>query len=532
MLRKVVLFICVVVLAGAVASTSWVAAEEPRRGGIVTWFDYADPARLDVHTESPLSVQQANAGVFSGLLQYDPEHPGEIIADLAERWDAAEGGTVYTFHLRRGVLWHDDQPFTAADVKATFERILDPMVRSPRCGSLLTPIVDRVEVVDDHTVRFHLKFPAATFLPSLASAWCRVAAKHILERDGNLTQPQSQIGTGPFKFKRYERDSLIEWERNPNYYDPRYPYVDGVKQFILKGGARQLAAAKAGQILLWDTWPPMSKSQAQELQNARGETVELYTWPINTVWAIHLNTTRPPFENQDLRRAVHLALDRHELFDKAFEGVGVPCAILDPKLYGDWALPLEAVNALPGCRQPKDADLAAAQRLVARHYPNGVDIEVAVRSVGNYLDRVQVVAAQLHKIGVRSTIKTYESAAGYSVYGKGDFTMIGTQDTAMFVPDPSAPFSILFTANAGRNWARLRMPQVDTLAEQGLREQDPGKRRQIYHELQRLLLTEDNGNIIIGWVEGWFFRDKRLRNYHPANTVYDNNTFMKVWLGK
>ncbi|GIX47855.1 MAG: peptide ABC transporter substrate-binding protein [Candidatus Tectimicrobiota bacterium] len=508
------------------------AAEQPRYGGIVTWFDYADPARLDVHTESPLGVQQATAGVYSGLLQYDPENPSQIIADLAERWEASADGTVYTFHLRRGVQWHDGQPFSAADVQATFDRILAPDFRSPRCGSLLKPLVERVETVDDFTVRFHLKFPAATFIPSVASAWCRIAAKHILERDGNLQDPKSQIGTGPFRFKRYERGSLIEWERNPNYYDKRYPYVDGVVQYILKGAARQLAAAKAGKIMLWDTWPPMTRSQAEELKNARGDKIEIYVWPINTVWAVHLNTTRPPFDNPDLRLAVHLALNRQELFDKVFEGVGVPCAILDPKLYGDWALPMEEVKAMPGCRQPKTQDLEEAKRLVAKHYPNGLDIEVAVRSVGNYIDRVQLVVAQLRDIGIRGTIKTYESAAGYSVYGKGDFTVIGTQDTAMFLSDPSAPFAILFTSQAGRNWARHSDPLIDKLADEGLREQNRDKRREIYHRLQRHLLAGGNGTVIVGWVEGWFFRDKRLRNYHPANTVYDNNTFMKVWISK
>jgi peptide/nickel transport system substrate-binding protein len=532
MLQKRTVLIGFMILAWALVSPVHVVAEEPQRGGVVTWFDYADPARLDVHTESPLGVQQATAGIYSGLLQYDPENPKAIIADLAERWEASNAGKTYTFHLRRGVQWHDGKPFTAADVKATFDRVLDPNFRSPRCGPLLKPIVESFEVVDDFTVRFHLKFPAATFVPSVASAWCRIAAKHVLERDGNLTQAKSQIGTGPFKFKRYVRGSLIEWERNPNYYDSRYPYVDGVMQFILPGSARQLAAAKAGKVMLWDTWPPMSKSRAMELKQARGDNVELYQWPLNTLWEVHFNTTKPPFDNKDIRRAVNLALDRQELIEKALEGAGVPCAILDPKLYGDYALPLEEVNTLPGCRQPKDQDLAEAKRLVAKHYPDGLDIEVAIRSVGNYVDRVQLVVAQLRKVGIRGTIKTYESAAGYSIYGKGDFVMIGSQDTAMFVPDPSSPFAVLFTSQAGRNWARWKDPKVDALADQGLREQDHAKRRQIYHELQRYLLTEDLPSVTIAWVEGWFFRDKRLRNYHPANTVYDNNTFMKVWISR
>ena len=85
--------------------------------------------------------------------------------------------------------------------------------------------------------------------------------KHILERDGDLTQPKSIIGTGPFKFKRYVRGNVIEWERNENYYNPKLPYLDGVKQFILVERSPQVAAAKAGQIMLWNAGPPMRKGR-------------------------------------------------------------------------------------------------------------------------------------------------------------------------------------------------------------------------------------------------------------------------------
>ncbi|RMF87989.1 MAG: ABC transporter substrate-binding protein [Nitrospinota bacterium] len=508
------------------------AGEKPRYGGTLTWFVYADPSRLDIHGESPLAVQQVVAGIYSGLLQYNPDDPAQIIPDLAEKYEASADGTVYTFHLRKGVKWHDGKPFTAADVKATFDRVLNPNFRSPRCGAMLKPLVKQVEIIDDYTVKMQLKFAAAPFIPSIASAWCRIAAKHILERDGDLRRPKSQIGTGPFKFKRYERGSVIEWVRNEDYYNPELPYLDGVKQYVLVGRSTQLAAAKAGKIMLWDTCPPMSRTQAEELKAARGDEIEIYQWPINTVFAVHMNTRKPPFDNKEMRRAVNLAIDRQALVEKAFEGAGVPCAILDPKLVGEYALPLEEVNQMPGCRQPKDQDIAEAKRIVEKHYPGGLDIEVAVRSVGNYIDRAQLVVSQLRKIGIRGKLKTYESAAGYSVYGKGNFTMIGAQDTAMVFPDPSSPFSILFTTGAGRNWGRWSDPKVDELATKGLRELDPAKRKTIYHELQRYLLTQDTPAVIVSWVEGWFFRDKRVQNYKPALTIYDNNTFMKVWLSK
>ena len=531
MKKPLVLTLILALLIGLSASGA-VAQEKPRYGGIFNWYDYADPGRLDIHAEGPLSVQQAVAGVYSGLLHYDPDDPTKVTGDLAERWTVSPDGKTYTFHLRKGVKWHDGQPFSAADVKATFDRILNPDFKSPRCGSMLKPIVSSAEVVDPHTVQFHLKFPAAPFLAYAASAWCRVVAKHILEKYGDLQKPEAQIGTGPFKFKRYERGSIIEWEKNKDYFTPGLPYLDGVKQFILVGVPTQLAAAKAGRIMVWDTWPPMKKTQADELKGARGDEVEVYQDSINTIFLIYMHTQKPPFNNPDIRRAVSLAIDRQELVAKTLEGAGVPCALLDPKLVGDFALSLEEVNKLPGCRQPKDQDIAEAKRLVEKHYPNGVDVEAAVRSVGGYVDRAQLVLSQLRKIGIRGTLKTYESAAGFAVYGKGDFVFISTQDRAMVTADPGDIFSLIYTTQAGSNWGKWSDPKVDELTERGLKEPNREKRKQIYHELQRHILTGAPSAIPVAWVEGWFFKDKRVRNYKASPTVYDHNTFMKVWLAQ
>jgi len=250
--RHAALAVAVLFTLGAPMTAPAAAQEKPRTGGILTWFDYGDPGRLDVHAESPLVVQQATAGVFSGLLHYDPDEPSKVVGDLAERWTVSPDGKTYTFHLRKGVKWHDGQPFSSADVKASFDRVLNPDFKSPKCGASLKPMVASVEAVDANTVEFKLKFAAAPFLPSIASAWCRVAAKHILTKFGDLNSAEAQIGTGPFKFKKYERGSVIEWEKNPNYFIPGLPYVDGVKQFILVGGPTQLAAAKASKIMLWD----------------------------------------------------------------------------------------------------------------------------------------------------------------------------------------------------------------------------------------------------------------------------------------
>ncbi|MEE9276553.1 MAG: ABC transporter substrate-binding protein, partial [bacterium] len=510
------------------------ASAAPKRGGVVNWFIYGDPTRLDVHAESPLSVQQAVAGVYSGLLQHDPLNPGKIIPDLATSYTASAGKTVFTFKLRKGVKWHDGKPFTAKDVVFSFKRVTKKGFRSPRCGTLMRPLLKNIEALDDHTVKFTLKHTAGTFIPSVGSAWCVILPEHIAKRDGDFKKAKSIIGTGPFKFKRYRRGSVVEWVRNPDYFIKGIPYVDGVKQYILRGKATQLAAAKAGRVMLWDTWPPMSKSMADELKNARGKEIKTYTWPINTVYAFYMNPKRKPFDNPDIRKAVRLAIDRQQIIDKVFEGAGSACELLDRTLYGDWVLPRAEVLNAPGCNPANRAkDVAEAKRLVKKHYPNGVTIEVATRAVANYADRSQLAIQQLRKVGFKVKFKTYESAVGFRNWGRGNFTVIGSQDTAMIMSDPHGFFALMYSTDGGRNYARWKDPKMDAMIAKGLREADTAKRKKIYHDLQRYIIAQDDHPMIImTWIEGYFFEDKKLKNYKQATTVYDNNTFQKVWLDK
>ena len=190
------------------------------------------------------------------------------------------------------------------------------------------------------------------------------------------------------------------------------------------------------------------------------------------------------------------------------------------------------MERLPGCRRRKDADLAEAAQLVAKHYPNGVDVDVVTRALGSYVDRLQLVLGDLQRVGIRGRSRVYESGAGFVAFAKGDFDVIGVQDTGMVLTDPSSVFSVLFTTQAGRNWERWSDPRVDRLADQALRESDASRRIDLYHRIQRHLLVEDTGAIPMGWVEGWYFLDPRVRDYRPALTIYDANTFASVWLSR
>jgi peptide/nickel transport system substrate-binding protein len=519
------------VLLATLGSTDALAQEKPRHGGILTTFINTDPGRLDFQTESGGQLFWSTAAIFSGLLRHDPDDLTKIVGDLAESWTVSANGKIYTFQLRSGVKWHDGTPFTVDDVKAGFDRILDPAFRSPRCGAMLKPLVASVEAVDPKTVRFQLKFPATTFVSAMSSVPCRIPAKHILAKYGDLMRPEALVGTGPFKLKQYVRGNLIELERNPLYFLPGLPYLDGIKTFILKDAAAQITAAKTGRVMLSPVWPLMTKSQGDEVKGARGDEVELHKVSINIIATVQMNINKPPFDNADIRRAVNLVIDRQEVVTKGFDDAAVPCAVLNPELVGQFALPLEEVQKIPGCRQPKAGDVAEAARLVAKHYPRGVEFNASVRAWGDYVDRAQLVLAQLRKIGLRGKLQSLESAVGWANYAKGEFDFIATQDHGPDSANPADVFSLLFSTSGGRNYTKWSDARTNELIDQGLREGDVGKRKKVYWELQRYLLTlEAPPLVVIAWPQGWYFKDRRIRNYQYPASFYDDTTYTKVWM--
>lgn len=523
------IIMCVVIMV-ALGLSPALAQQTPKRGGTLQWWNYADPARLDIHTESALTVAQAVSGIYSGLVQWGPVEPEKVSPDLAERWETSSDGTVYTFHLRQGVKWHDGQPFSAADALHSLKRVLDPEVRSPRCGSLLRPLVDSVEAPDAMTIVIRTKFTTAILLPALASTWCKILPKHILERDGDMTNAASQIGTGPFKLAKYVRGSVIEWERNPDYFVKGWPYLDGVKQYILKSRPTQVAAFKAGKTDFWHL-AGLHKTHIEEIKTAR-QDIQYTEQPAGSITQLHMNSQKPPFDNPEMRRALHLAIDRQAMVDKVYDGHMIPCVILDPVLFGEYALPVEEVQQMPGCRQPKEADIAEAKRLVAKHYPDGLDLEVSTRSLPVYLDAATLLVPQLAQIGIRATVKTYESAAGFTAWARGEFSIIAAQTTAMTFMDPSAPFTLVYTAQSPRNYGKLSIPGLDELYEKGLRELDPAKRKAIYREYQRKILTSDTATVTFGWGRTPYMVAQKMRGWSRGPTPYDNLTFQNVWLAQ
>src|SRR5438552_14331462 len=246
------------------------AAETPRRGGILLAAIGADAPSLDPHQESTFATLQMVAPLYSTLIQIDPLSYPKIIGDAASEWKIAPDGLTYTFKLRGGIRFHDGSPLTAADVKATYDKIVFPPagVRSIRKNAY--GAIASVEAPDATTVVFKTKYPSASLLGNLASPWNVIYPKKYLDRDPNYFKT-NVVGSGPFKFKSYTPGSTFEGERNPDYFVKDRPYLDGYKFFVSTETSVRAATLRSGRA--WIEFRTMPLAEVESIRKQLGDKV-------------------------------------------------------------------------------------------------------------------------------------------------------------------------------------------------------------------------------------------------------------------
>ena len=313
------------------------AVGPPKRGGTLRVWGY-DPPHFDPHltingkTHTTLSFvystlvrHKVGAGVQPGTFSIEPH--------LAERWEALDD-TTYVFHLRKGVKWHNKPPvngreLVAEDVKFTFDRFLTEKGNVDR---YVLESVDRVEVVDRHTVKFLLKEPYVWLINVLAnprSMW--IIAREVVEQFGDLKKSQTAIGTGPFLLERYEPNVKTVFKRNPDYFRAGLPYVDGVEWLVLDDESTGLAMYRTGQIDCgpWHWWA-VRQADLETLKKTHPHLI-YQDFLSNVTGAIFMRTDMPPFNDVRVRRAISHAIDRQGLIE-AVSVRGQPTPAIAPRL--------------------------------------------------------------------------------------------------------------------------------------------------------------------------------------------------------
>ena len=283
-----------------------------------------------------------------------------VIPDLAESWEVGEGGLSFTFHLRDGVKYHDGEAFSSADVAATFNRILDPPegIISPMRANF--SFVDSVEAVDDMTVQFNLNSPRPFFLNLLTPTNALIYSKKSLEENNYDMRQVIAPGTGAFRFVDHLPAEKWVMERNPDYWDPELPYVDGLEMLHVPAWSDRGTAVLTDQAdLSWnvakETWDE-GKNRPDSMQANQLANFGAY-------W-VFMNNREAPFDDPRVRKAIHLAVSKQNM--AAAFGTQELINITRWVPQGDpYATTPEELATMPGYRAEKDEDIATALQLMA-----------------------------------------------------------------------------------------------------------------------------------------------------------------------
>ncbi|MGQ0568897.1 MAG: ABC transporter substrate-binding protein [Armatimonadota bacterium] len=460
----VVIVATVLLLVPATAPLAQTTGEKVLRMGYTADFVTLDPPRITTMPDYPIAMN-----LFNGLVRYKPNGL-DVEPDLAERYEASKDGLTYTFWLRKSVKFHKGfGDFTARDVKFSFERVLDPRLRSPYAPQM--QLIRQIEIVNDHLVKIHLSGPYADFLPAvLAFRPGYIVSQKAVEQFG-AQFGSNPIGTGPYMLERYAPRQEIVFVAHAEYFG-RFrsgarrtggrAHIDRVLFKIIPEETVIVLAMSKGEL----DYAPIRTAEAFKL--VRNDQKLAYTaTPVLGRRSLWVNTQRPPLTDLRVRRALSHAINHKEFVDTVEEGMGT--------VEGMWSeIPSGVFGHIDDAPSfPYDPDRARA--LLAEARLGGMrPLVIVFRSTDRSF--AQAVRGYWTKVGVPVTLDELGSAPYEARRSSGDFDFLITGPTRV-APDQ---FLLPLQSDSVPNF----YGRIDSLIRAQRREVDPAKRRAILRQIQ------------------------------------------------
>jgi peptide/nickel transport system substrate-binding protein len=523
-------------VAAGVATLARVPAhgQTPKRGGILNSLIIEDPPGLLIHEAATTSTVWPMMPCYSNLVLFDQlktqETVDTVVPELAERWSWQDNYRNLVFFLRKNVKWHDGQPFTSRDVKYTFDVVRE--AKDAAAKLRLSPRkewyanVEAIETPDPQSVIFRLKRPQPSLLLLLASGYSPVYPAHVPLAELR----QRCVGTGPMKFKQYVPGQVVELERNPDYFVPGRPYLDGARYLVITERGTRLAALQTGRV---DAFVPleMTKIMAETVKKNAPSLVVAETGQLGSDNVV-LNHKRPPFDNVTVRRAISLAMDRFASVQTVRHGGAVVGAALMPPPFGTWGLPESELRKLPGYRGSAQ-DKAEAKKLLAEAgFGPGkpLRVELTTRTSPIYVDLASFVVDQLRLVGIEATLRQLDTTQYFQTLARHEFAL-GANLTAPGVDDPDAALFENYKCGTARNYSNYCNEEVDRMMDLQSQELDPKKRHAMVWDIQRKI-HDDVARPMLGWRKEYFTQWPYVRNLVPHHSLYNWGRMQDVWLDR
>src|SRR5215469_11039575 len=525
----------------AVASTALLLAllaAEPalaqKTGGVLRMYHFDSPASLSLHEEVTFAALGPAMGLFNNLIMFDPHLSqatlASIVPDLATDWSWDSSKTELRFRLREGVKWHDGKPFTANDVKCTWDSLLGKSSEKFRLNPRKAwyQNLEEVTVKGDHEVMFRLKRPQPSFIALLASGWSAVYPCHVPPREMR-SQP---IGTGPFKFVEFKPNESIKVARNPEYWKKGRPYLDGIEYQIIKNVSTGVLAFVAGKVDMTSPYFLQVPVVSDVKNQAPAAICQLV--PVNVNRNVMMNRETPPFNDPDLRRAVALSLDRQAFIDTLTMGKGDIGGVMQPPPEGVWGMPPEMLKTLPGYDPDVQTNRAEGRRIMEKlgYGPaKRLEIKVSTRNVPPYRDAAIILIDQLKEIYIAGELEPVDTVQWYPKVMRGDYTA-ALNLTGNGIDDPDQTMYENFTCGAEGNYDRYCNPELDKMVDRQSMEFDQKKRREFVWAIERKL-AEDAARPILWHNRTGTCWQPYVKGYSlMVNSVYNGWRMEDVWLDK
>ena len=456
------------------------ADRDPGRRTLIDSRDVEDPRSLDPARSTDVPTGRAVSYVFDGLVRFTPD--ARVEPALAERWEVSRNGLVYTFHLRRGVTFHDGRPFTSRDVVRTFERVLksgdrpwplDPIRGSAAFKSGGARTVSGLSAPDDSTIVITLSEPLAFFTKLLAMPVASIVPDSIPENFG-----ERPIGTGPWKLVEWRHDDYLLFARNDAYFDGP-PKADSLKARIIpesstsvaefENGAVDVLFVPEGETERWRNDPVRSEL----LQSAAGLRL-LY---------VGINTRRPFLSDVRVRQAINHAVDVPTILEEMMGGRGQRAAgVIPPSLEG-----------ADSGRQGYAFDVAKAKELLAAAgHPNGIDLELWHSQDATITRLAQTIQSFLAVAGIRAKLVQRDSPSVREAARAGQVDLVLKDWWADYPDAENFLYPLLHSTNAGPggNVSFYANPRFDQIVMRARRELRDSARVALYRQADSLAFTE------------------------------------------
>jgi peptide/nickel transport system substrate-binding protein len=512
------------------------AAETPKRGGILTFVVASYPPSFDGHREFTFAMLHPTRPFYNVLIRVNPENPSsptDFVGDLAvEVPGPTDGGRKYTFKLHTNARFWDGEPVTADDVVASFNKIIFPPPGVKSARKAFYNMVEKVYAEDEHTVIFELKYASSAFIPALANPYNYIYSATRLAQDMHWYE-KNILGSGPFIFTQGKAGSFIEGKRNPDYLHEGLPYLDGFRAVFDNQQASRVEAIRKNQAMIeFRGFPPRSRDI---LVRALGDKITVQESDWSSYVLVVPNHRVKPFDDPRVRRALSLALDR-------WGGSSHLSRIAIVKAVGGTVFPghplaatKQELQRIPGYWPNIEQSRAEARRLLREAgVPDGFSFKLHMRPVDQ---PYKIVGAwlinQWRTIGLNAEMWVQPTKPFFkTLRGRRDFEVSIDWHTSAVVNPLLDISKFISDDRSDFNFANYKDRTLDDLFDRMDRTADVAEQRRLMRQFEKRALDEQAHMLVTHWWYRIIPHRSIVRGWKVGPSHYIPQDLANVWLAE